>query len=780
MPPPLRYATVASDNSSDGFPVVSTPPSSSERECGEEMKGAGISQGSCQHAAQQEATLRSQIKNLATLLRSSKAPGANSAYSEKFIDRMYLQLGELSKAERCQQCSASPVSNAETSNALSADSFRRTEHSRKHGPFVIVTRNEDEQVEPGGNQRVLIAESYDQNEKRNINKGAWRVGRRVDALDAGFDESQKPDSRMDVPEMQEEINRGKWIRSSSNANKHNRSYKNLNSELPRSYGSASPQKTLPGETPELPTFEQVRDQLRSFQISDTADELPHDEDQEELAGDSSCSVETAYTDSLTAPMCSWCGSYWSLVHDDNSLVCNLCGIATETMTGPNKQANSEPEQQINSLRSPSASDAGLVREDCKFSEKTVKAFDVTSSTKDVTIKSAPRTTDQDEELNNFRASRPCEPWATIAEKTGRTRHECKERSKTIEVEHALSKLTKKQKKKLAEQNVNTINEPEQTSFVHAKKKHNKHERQALRRQRNKQKFNLGKKSALANSVIDRPARPTSSGNDIWNDPFHTPNCPVGCCHEADRAGNGDVLENMGASVEVGDVGAGGWGVGDNCAEGWGDADATEELSDTWGASNSPRDTAEPAWDTDPLVYVAEDFRSGDYTSPEPAAPGLKPYTVTYWATVECDGQKAHIPIDSSNVSGSEKTILDGPAKTVWNWAQEKGLGDKISLQDAFDLAKDMAVGEEGNEGPQQEEPAGNPSYCSLPRSSPAPARWSMPSPQSLQPSGRRASPTPAPSLQDVRGGLFTDFENTGGSNGYVPFQPVEPPGCAEW
>jgi len=28
-------------------------------------------------------------------------------------------------------------------------------------------------------------------------------------------------------------------------------------------------------------------------------------------------------------------------------------------------------------------------------------------------------------------------------------------------------------------------------------------------------------------------------------------------------------------------------------------------------------------------------------------------------------------------------------KKIWKWAQEKGLSDKISLEDAFDLAKDM-------------------------------------------------------------------------------------------
>ncbi|KAH7079444.1 hypothetical protein FB567DRAFT_595443 [Paraphoma chrysanthemicola] len=67
----------------------------------------------------------------------------------------------------------------------------------------------------------------------------------------------------------------------------------------------------------------------------------------------------------------------------------------------------------------------------------------------------------------------------------------------------------------------------------------------------------------------------------------------------------------------------------------------------------------------------------------------KPYTVTYWATVECGDHITHIPMDSNNVTGFEKMILNGPAKKVWKWVQDKGLVDSISLQDAYDLAKDM-------------------------------------------------------------------------------------------
>jgi hypothetical protein len=75
----------------------------------------------------------------------------------------------------------------------------------------------------------------------------------------------------------------------------------------------------------------------------------------------------------------------------------------------------------------------------------------------------------------------------------------------------------------------------------------------------------------------------------------------------------------------------------------------------------------------------------------------KSFTVTYWATVECGDDTIHVPVNSSNVTGPEKLILGGPAKEVWKWVQEKGLGDKIGLKDAFDLAKDMKCGDEEEE-----------------------------------------------------------------------------------
>ncbi|KAI4646071.1 hypothetical protein J4E93_005650 [Alternaria ventricosa] len=92
-------------------------------------------------------------------------------------------------------------------------------------------------------------------------------------------------------------------------------------------------------------------------------------------------------------------------------------------------------------------------------------------------------------------------------------------------------------------------------------------------------------------------------------------------------------------------------------------------------------------------------------APEPEASASTDYTVTYWATVESGDKTVHIPINSSDVSGPEKNIIESSSgmKKIWKWAQDKGLADKISLQDAFDLAKDMHCKEEIDQ-PVVEEP----------------------------------------------------------------------------
>jgi hypothetical protein len=93
------------------------------------------------------------------------------------------------------------------------------------------------------------------------------------------------------------------------------------------------------------------------------------------------------------------------------------------------------------------------------------------------------------------------------------------------------------------------------------------------------------------------------------------------------------------------------------------------------------------------------------TAPAPSKPVNKTYTVTYWATIESADEIVHIPIDSNNISGPEKTILNGPAKKVWKWMHEKGLGNKVSLQDSFDLAKEMQdIDQDTVHDPEEGEP----------------------------------------------------------------------------
>ncbi|KAI4949410.1 hypothetical protein J4E91_005149 [Alternaria rosae] len=105
----------------------------------------------------------------------------------------------------------------------------------------------------------------------------------------------------------------------------------------------------------------------------------------------------------------------------------------------------------------------------------------------------------------------------------------------------------------------------------------------------------------------------------------------------------------------------------------------------WGSPEpDPQSSGDDAW-------ASIGNRDDPNNAPEPEAPASTDYTVTYWVTVEAGDKTIHIPVDSSNVSGPEKEIIDGSIgmKKIWKWAQEKGLSDKISLQDAFDLAKDM-------------------------------------------------------------------------------------------
>jgi hypothetical protein len=68
----------------------------------------------------------------------------------------------------------------------------------------------------------------------------------------------------------------------------------------------------------------------------------------------------------------------------------------------------------------------------------------------------------------------------------------------------------------------------------------------------------------------------------------------------------------------------------------------------------------------------------------------------YWATIESEGSEIKIPIDSDSVSGLEKTIATKDLPKVWKWVHDKGLGDKVGLQDAFDLARSIHKNDVGD------------------------------------------------------------------------------------
>ncbi|KAF2685442.1 hypothetical protein K458DRAFT_24710 [Lentithecium fluviatile CBS 122367] len=138
------------------------------------------------------------------------------------------------------------------------------------------------------------------------------------------------------------------------------------------------------------------------------------------------------------------------------------------------------------------------------------------------------------------------------------------------------------------------------------------------------------------------------------------------------------------------------------AERWadpaGDWRSLSTISNVDSASSvEPRPTAESEFD----IGFAPNTRA-------PTKPVRKDLTVTYWATVEDGDRVVHIPIDAHNVTGPEKDVVNMSMKKLWKWVQDKGLEDKISLQDAYDLAVEMhpqshAKSDENNESSNTDE-----------------------------------------------------------------------------
>jgi hypothetical protein len=118
-------------------------------------------------------------------------------------------------------------------------------------------------------------------------------------------------------------------------------------------------------------------------------------------------------------------------------------------------------------------------------------------------------------------------------------------------------------------------------------------------------------------------------------------------------------------------------------------DAYTAKSKAWNDSDLEADAAwgfGPPWKKgDSEFWAPPSISSNDH--PRPSSP--KELTVTYWATVECGDRKTHIPIEPENVCGSEKIVINAGMKKVWKWVQKKKLEDKVTLQDAFDLAQEI-------------------------------------------------------------------------------------------
>ncbi|KAH7071220.1 hypothetical protein BKA63DRAFT_517547 [Paraphoma chrysanthemicola] len=160
--------------------------------------------------------------------------------------------------------------------------------------------------------------------------------------------------------------------------------------------------------------------------------------------------------------------------------------------------------------------------------------------------------------------------------------------------------------------------------------------------------------------------------------FATPD--ILCDFEPNPRGDAVECWNNGTGLNFGSSSISGGGCCDTTSENvhWSSGD----LSTKFSTMHEP-----PPSDTD--FSDAGKFEKSNTIPTNNETLALEPYTVTYWATVECGDHITHIPLDSNNVTGSEKMILDGPAKKVWKWVQDKGLVNSISLQDAYDLAKDI-------------------------------------------------------------------------------------------
>jgi hypothetical protein len=287
------------------------------------------------------------------------------------------------------------------------------------------------------------------------------------------------------------------------------------------------------------------------------------------------------------------------------------------------------------------------------------------------------TKQQDEDLLDQKACSPMRSWARIADDIGLPTYMIKDPAYVCEVRFELLKSEKRERKLT-----------------------NK-EKKWLRKEKIRSEEKKHLKAAVSDAFAATSKQNTSSMPDVKDD-----SGPYGVSGNDDNTGraggvccdaNGNSNENLDA-VEV-----------------------ETEHTGVWDSETSVRKSSVGGWGwcEGPQSRQCSPAPSGRAfsTKSKPADPAPKNYTVTYWATVECDDQTIHIPIDDNNISGPEKAILNGPAKKVWKWVQEKGLSNKVGLQDAFDLAKDL-------HGDDEEDAC----VACPPRSAPAPSLCEFRSP----------------------------------------------------
>ncbi|KAF2113599.1 hypothetical protein BDV96DRAFT_114794 [Lophiotrema nucula] len=71
-------------------------------------------------------------------------------------------------------------------------------------------------------------------------------------------------------------------------------------------------------------------------------------------------------------------------------------------------------------------------------------------------------------------------------------------------------------------------------------------------------------------------------------------------------------------------------------------------------------------------------------APSPSSVSKK-LNITYWATVESDEDAYHVPIEAQHVSGPKKAAVQG-MQTAWKWLDDKGLRERVGLEDVFELS----------------------------------------------------------------------------------------------